>query len=188
MRIGVDIDGVVADSYPFWLQELNRHYGKNITVLDDYDMHLIYDVPWDDMNNFFVENVEHLLGMPEPVTGAKEGIETLIREGHEIIYVTARRAEEETISLTWLKKYGIPHETVLFSGFKSKVDLVLQWNMDVFIEDYLANAQGISKAGVPVFLLTTTYNKGDLPPKVTRCQDWTEIIRGIKELVKRMEG
>lgn len=188
MRIGIDIDGVVADSYPVWLQELNRHYGKNITVLEDYEMHLVFDVPYDDMNNFFVENVEYLLSMPKPVRGAKESIDTLIREGHDIIYVTARRPEEEEVTLRWLEKYNIHHETVLFSGFKSKVDLVREWGIQAFVEDHTLNAEGIACIGVPVFLLTTSYNKNKaLPPNVTRCADWACILNGLLTLGQKVE-
>lgn len=182
MRIGVDIDGVIADSYPAWLQELNRHYGKNITVLEDYEMHLVFDVPWDDMNDFFVKNTEKLLSIPKPMAGAKEGIETLIREGFEIVYVTARTPEEKTVTLRWLRKYGIPHEHVLFTGFKSKVDLIKQWGMAAFIEDYMLNAKKIAESGVPVFLLNASYNQGELPNGVTRCRNWDEILAGIRGL------
>lgn len=188
MRIGIDIDGVVADSYPLWLQELNRHYDRNIIVLKDYDMHLVFDVPADDMNNFFVDNVEHLLSAPKPVPGAKESIEALITEGHEIVYITARRPEEEEITLRWLKKYGIPYETVLFSGFKSKADLVRQWKMQTFIEDHAVNAEGIARLGVPVFLLTTSYNLDKvLPDNVTRCPDWACILKGLAALTAKMK-
>lgn len=188
MRIGIDIDGVVADSYPAWLEELNRHYGKNITVLEDYEMHLVFDVPFDDMNNYFVDNVEHLLSIPKPVRGAREGIESLIQEGHDIIYITARRTEEEEITLRWLEQYGIPHETVLFSGFKSKVDLVREWGIQAFVEDHVLNAEGIAHIGVPVFLMTTSYNRDKaLPENVTRCADWEGIKEGLSVLADKAE-
>lgn len=180
MRIGVDIDGVVSDSYPTWLQELNRHYGKNITVLDDYEMHLVFDVPMDDMNNFFVGNVERLFMIPQPVSGAKEGIETLLREGHEVIYITARTPEERDITVRWFTTHGIPHERVLCAGFKSKVDLVKQWGIEAFIEDYQVNARLIAESGVPVLLLNASYNQGELPTGITRCQNWQEIIDEIR--------
>ena len=182
MRIGVDIDGVVSDSYPVWLQELNQHYGKNIAVITDYDMHLVFDVPSDDMNNFFVGNVERLLMTPNPVSGAKEGIETLLSEGHELIYITARTPEQKDITVRWFDKHKIPHEheRVLFSGFKSKVDLVKQWSIEVFIEDYEVNAKAIAECGVPVLLLNASYNQDkQLPTGVTRCQSWNEILEGM---------
>ena len=191
MRIGVDIDGVVSDSYPVWLQELNLHYGKNITVITDYDMHLVFDVPSDDMNNFFVGNVERLLMMPKPVSGAKEGIETLLREGHEVIYVTARTLEQKDITVRWLIMNEIPHEheRVLFSGFKSKVDLVKQWGIEVFIEDYQVNAKAIAESGIPVLLLNATYNQDKpLQTGITRCQSWKQILEGMRQLNLKEKG
>lgn len=182
MRIGIDIDGVVSDSYPAWLEELNRHYGKNITVIDDYEMHLAFDVPREDMNNFFTCNSERLLMMPKPVSGAKEGIETLLQEGHEAIYITARTHEEKDVTVRWLIGCGIPHEHVLFTAFKSKVDLVKQWKIEVFVEDYLVNAKAIAECGIPVFLLNTSYNQEELPAGITRCQNWNEILEGIRLL------
>ena len=182
MRIGVDIDGVVSDSYPAWLEELNRHFGKNITVLDNYEMHLVFDVPREDMNEFFVGNVERLFLMANPVSGALEGIQTLLREGHEVIYVTARTPEEKDVTVRWLTMHGIPHEHVLFTGFKSKVDFVKQWGIEAFIEDYQENAKVIAESGVPVFLLNASYNQVCHSKGITRCHSWNEILEGIQRL------
>lgn len=180
MRIGIDLDGVVSDSYTAWLPELNRYYGKNITVLEEYDIHLVYDVSWEDMNDFFVENMEHLFMMPRPVSGAKEVIHKFLRQGHEIYFVTARRPEDEETTLRWLKKHEIPYDAVLFSNFKSKVDLIQKWEVEIFIEDYPVNAEMIAASGVPVLLLDASYNRCGLPRGVKRCQDWPEIFDIIK--------
>ncbi|MDQ7094161.1 hypothetical protein REC12_11225 [Desulfosporosinus sp. PR] len=190
MRIGVDIDGVVSDSYPCWLQELNQYFGKDIKTITDYDMYKLFGVPRAAMNDFFVGNAERLLFMPDIVMGAKEGIETLVEEGHEIIYVTARTPEEKDVTLRWLAKRGIPHEHVLFSGFNSKVSLVQEWDIEAFIEDYHVNAEQIAKIGVPVFLLTASYNQGctGLPEAVTRCQSWQDVVEGIRRLKGIQEG
>lgn len=190
MRIGVDIDGVVSDSYPFWLTELNLHFGKNIKVIDDYEMHLAFDVTRDAMNDFFVSNAEHLLITPKPITGAKEGIETLLRQGHEVIYITARTSEERDVTVRWLTMCGIPyeHEHVLFAGFSSKLELVKHWKIEVFIEDYQVNAKLIAESGVPVFLLNASYNQQELSTGITRCQSWDEILEGIQAMNCKGEG
>jgi len=182
VRIGVDIDGVVSDSYPFWLEELNQHYGKNIAVIDDYEMHLVFDVPREDMNNFFVSNVERLLMMPHPIPGAKQGIETLLQDGHEVIYITARALEERDLTVQWFKMQEIHHEHVLFTGFDSKVNFVKQWGIEAFIEDYQVNAKLIAECGVPVFLLNASYNQEELSTGITRCHNWGEILDGIRRL------
>lgn len=182
MRIGVDIDGVISDSYPAWLGELNQYYGKNITALEDYEMHLVFDVPCDDMNNFFVQNVERLLDIPHPVKGAREGIESLLQAGHEVVYLTARSQEEEELTSCWMRKNGIPYERILFSGHKSKVDFVKQCKLELFIEDYMVNAKAISELGIPVLLLDASYNQGELPQGVLRCQNWQEILTEIQRI------
>lgn len=181
MRIGVDIDGVISDSYPVWLQELNLHFGKNIGVLTDYNLHLDFEVPAQEIDGFFIGNAERLMMMPNPISGAKEGIETLLREGHEVIYITARSPEDKEVTVRWFAEHRIHHEQVLFTGFKNKVDFVKQWDIEVFIEDYQVNAQLIAECGVPVFLLNTSYNQtNQLPTGVTRCRGWDEIVQGIR--------
>lgn len=182
MRIGVDIDGVTADSYTVWLGELNRYFSKNISVIDNYDIHQVYDVSWDEMNRFFKENMEHLFMMPQPVKGAKQGIESLIAQGHEIVYVTARAADEEEVTLRWMDRYKIPYKNVVFSDLQSKVELVKKWQLELFIEDYTKNALAIAQAGIPVLLLNTTYNQGELVRGVIRCRNWTEIVRTVTSL------
>lgn len=184
MRIGVDIDGVTSDSYTAWLGELNRYFGKNIASLDDYDIHRVYDVSWDDMDNFFKTDTEKLFMLPQPMEGAKQGIESLIAQGHEIIYVTARSADEEEVTLRWMDKYKIPHEHVVFSDLKSKVDLAKQWQLEFFIEDYTKNAIALAELGIPVLLLNASYNQGDLAKGIKRCTNWQEIVHIINNVQK----
>ncbi|MEL1136529.1 hypothetical protein AAC978_15250 [Desulfitobacterium sp. THU1] len=181
MRIGVDIDGVVSDSYRAWVRELNQHFGTNILELKNYDMHLDFGVSWEAMGKYFDDNVAHLFDIPQPVAGAKEGIDKLLREGHEVVYVTARSLEEEKHTVRWLEKYKIPYEQILFTSFQCKVEYALQWKLEIFLEDYLGNAQAISEAGIHVLLLDASYNKGELPSGITRCQDWREIIKEIRK-------
>ena len=188
MRIGIDIDGVVSDSYPFWLQELNHHFGKNVSVLTDYQMHLDFDIPKEEINDYFVGNAERLLSMPEAVSGAKEGIETLLREGHEVIYVTARTPAEEDVTVRWFTLKGIPHEHVLFAGFSSKLELVKQWGIEVFLEDYQVNAKLIAGGGVPVLLLDASYNQEELPTGIIRCKNWNEILKEIQAIQSKISS
>lgn len=179
MRIGVDIDGVVSDSYKAWVKEMNRHFGTNILELKNYDMHLDFGVSWEEMGKYFKDNVEYLFTIPNPVVGAKEGLERLFRDGHEVVYITARSQDEEVFTIRWLDKYEIPYEQILFTDFGSKVDHALQWELELFIEDFMDNAIAISEAGVPVLLLDASYNQGECSSRIIRCDDWREILMEI---------
>ncbi len=181
MRIGIDIDGVVSDSYRAWVKELNRHFGTNILELKNYDMHLDFGVSWEEMGKYFEDNVAYLFDIPHPIAGAKEGIEKILQEGHEVTYVTARSLDEKEYTLRWMKNHRSPHEEILFTSFQSKVDYVLNWKLEVFLEDFLGNAQEISQAGVPVLLLDASYNQGELPSGIIRCQNWQEIVELIEK-------
>jgi len=181
MRIGVDIDGVVCDSYPSWLGELNRHYGKEIKELHSYEMHLLFEVPYEDMNNFFVENVEHLFTVPQPMPGVKKALE-IIRREHQVYLVTARRPEEEEITRKWLVAHEIPFDELMMVGDRRKWDVCKEHKLEMFIEDYAGNAIGIAQAGLPVIIFDAPYNRDQLPDGIKRCYNWGQVLQRIKEL------
>lgn len=184
MRIGIDIDGVVADSFPAWLDELNTYFHRNVPAITDYQIHSLFNVSWDEMDYFFSSQKEKLFMMPEPVRGAKEGIENVLAAGHEIVYVTARWPDEEPVTRKWMKKFAIPHQEILFTGYKSKAEVVEEKGLELFIEDYLVNAEQIAETGIPVLLLDSIYNQGDGGKRIIRCRNWPEISKTIKDLTK----
>jgi uncharacterized HAD superfamily protein len=183
LKIGLDIDGVVADSFPVFITELNKHYGKNITELYDYNMAEVYDVAWDDMDNFFNENMEYLFSVPQPMAGALETIRSFLNDGHEVFFITARRrGAEERVTMEWLKQHSFPLDKTIFVGAASKTFAVREFGIDVFVEDFMGNALEIAATGIPVLLLDASYNRGKTPQGVTRCRDWEEIKRYIQTL------
>ena len=181
LRIGVDIDGVVSDSYPFWLGELNKYFNKDIKELYCYELQLIFDVPGEEMNNFFVENLETLFTVPKPMPGASGALGVLRRE-HEIVLVTARREEEEEITRRWLSAHQIPFDKLMMVGDRSKAEICLEQGIEFFIEDYDLNARLIAATGIPVIIFDATYNRMELPDTIVRCHNWGQIVRRLKNL------
>lgn len=176
MKLGVDIDGVVSDSYTYWLGALNKHFNKEIKELHDYKLELLFDVPWQEMNRFFVENVEALFMSPQPMPGVKRALEMIKAHKHEIQLITARREEEEEITRRWLRKYQIPYDQLQVIGDKSKAEICQTEQISLFVEDYAVNAELISDLGIPVIILDAGYNRVKLPDSVIRCYNWGQII------------
>lgn len=186
--IGLDIDGVTADSFPVFLTELNKFYGKNVAVINNYDMSELFDVAWDDMDKFFEENVESLFFDPRPMEGALETIQNWLQAGHEIIFITSRKkGREEKVTLEWFDRYEIPADKVIFTGGMSKTFAVQEFGIDIFVEDYLGNALEIAALGIPVLLLDSPYNQGKLPRGVIRCCKWKEIKCQVEKLETQKE-
>ncbi len=185
LRIGLDIDGVVADSFPVFRRELNKHYNKEIAEFRDYDMSKVYNVAWDDMSRFFDDHMEYLFSTPKPMEGAVETIHTWLKKGYEIIFVTARKCgAEEAVTIKWFDDNGIPRDKAIFVGGASKTFAIREFNIDVFVEDFMANALEIAAAGIPVLLLDAPYNQGIIPKGVQRCYNWQDIRRYIDGLKK----
>jgi uncharacterized HAD superfamily protein len=42
LRIGLDIDGVVADSFPCILRKMNEFFGKDLATIVNYNMAELY--------------------------------------------------------------------------------------------------------------------------------------------------
>ncbi|MGI5902295.1 MAG: 5' nucleotidase, NT5C type [Desulfitobacteriia bacterium] len=182
LKIGLDIDGVVADSFPVFRAELNKYYGKNKTCIDNYNIAEVYGVAWEEIGAFFEKNVEYLFSQPQPMEGALETITSWLKTGHEIIYVTARgRGVEERITLEWFEKHKIPYKEIVFAEGKSKTFAVQEYKLDIFVDDFPSNALEIAALNVPVLLFDAPYNQGKLPQGVTRCYNWDDVRKEVEK-------
>lgn len=180
MKIGVDIDGVLANSLPLWVAELNNYFNKSkqLEEIHLYDIHKTYEISQRDLKLFLERRGRYLMKSPEPVTGASYYLGR-IKQHHEIYIITARdkRYREETQE--WLKKHGLPYDELLLLGSHDKKEPCLARNLKVLVEDTLEIGVEVSSAGIPVLLLDAPYNQGTLPELVYRKRSWDEIYRTI---------
>jgi uncharacterized HAD superfamily protein len=47
----------------------------------------------------------------------------------------------------------------------------------------MVNAKAIAELEIPVLLLDTSYNQGELPKGVIRCDDWKGILEEIQKVL-----
>src|SRR3989304_274334 len=100
MRIGIDIDDVMADSLPRYLQAFNRRFGLKVPVTEArweiFRRHP--EIPADAIGAFFEELYRaDFLGSRPLVPGAMEGIEELHRAGHRLFIITGRPRRERAL-------------------------------------------------------------------------------------------
>lgn len=180
MRIGVDIDGVLADSLPLWVNELNRFFNKNKQVeeIHLYDICRTYDITTQQLDQFLTRKGKYLMSEPLPVPGASYYL-SRIKQYHDIYIVTAREELYGRETRGWLKKYSLPYDELLLLGSHEKKEACLEKQLNVLVEDTLEIGVKVSAAGVPVFLMDAPYNQGALPGLVYRKRSWDEIYRSI---------
>lgn len=115
--VGVDVDGVLVDSYPAWQKWAKETYDIDITPdAEDFDMRL--KEYW---------KIPDIYDNQTPIPGVPEKIKEL-RKYYTIVFISRSYNEHLTSKLNFLKKY---YE---FDGFVSAKEKH-KVNFDYFIDD-----------------------------------------------------
>lgn len=180
MRIGVDIDGVLADSLPVWVNELNSFFNKNKRVEDIhlYDICETYKITEEALYKFLEHKGNYLMSAPPPVTDASYYLNR-IKQNHEVFIVTARDNIYGQETIHWLKKHSFPYDKLFLLGSHEKKEVCLENGLRVLVEDTLEISLEVSAAGVPVLLMDAPYNQGKLPGLIYRKRSWAEIYSAL---------
>ncbi|MDD4335443.1 MAG: hypothetical protein PHY77_07540 [Desulfotomaculaceae bacterium] len=180
MKIGVDIDGVLANSLPLWVTELNKFFNKNKQLEDIhlYEIHKTYGITFNELKLFLERKGRFLMNEPAPIAGSSYYLGKL-KQQHEICIITARDKKYYRETYNWLKKNNLPYDELLLLGSHEKKEFCLEKGLKVLIEDTLEIGIKVSAAGIPVLLMDAPYNCGALPELVYRKHSWEEIYRTL---------
>lgn len=134
MRLGIDLDGVVADFNQGWVDLYNRQFGTHITLEDSKRWEaMLEEAHFETMDQFWEWAADidghSLFWHLEPYPGAVEALHDLNAEGHEIVILTYKPdyAIEDTYG--WIRRHGIPTAEIHILEDKWLVDC------DVYLED-----------------------------------------------------
>ncbi|WP_066640220.1 5' nucleotidase, NT5C type [Desulfolucanica intricata] len=180
--IGIDIDGVIANTQPVIIDELNQYFGKNYTIKDfiNFDPVEKFNIDRQELYRFIMVREGKLINNSAPMPGSAAAINQLISD-YQIYIISARTPTYYEDTLNWLKKYKISFDHLVLLGDHDKRQACIDAGVQLFIEDNLNNALQISSCGIPVYLYDATYNQGNLPPLVHRKFSWQEILAGLKK-------
>ena len=180
MNIGVDIDGVIANTLPLLVKELNNFFGREFKIEEiyDYDIGKVYNKNREEVASFIAARENVMVSEPEPVPGAVEYVNKL-KARARLYLISARVAKLRHQTEQWLLKHGFKWDELILLGSHEKAETCHKLKLKYFIEDSLDNASQISSAGIPVILLDAPYNQGSLPCLVSRCRTWQEVYHLI---------
>lgn len=191
MKIGIDLDDVLADSLPHFTQAFNERFGLDIQLADaawriaDRFPH----IPRQEADDFFTELIADGFFSSRPlVPHAKEAVEALTEDGHRLYIITGRSPQEEPITRRWLTHVevlsrfeAVMHRTREPVGHH-KSSVASELRLDLFVEDELAVAHAVSETTIPVLLFDRPWNRGSLPDNVHRIGSWHEALTRIAAL------
>lgn len=173
MRILVDMDDVLEQLVPAWVQYINDRYGTSARPEDVTKWNMALAFPTLTREQVYGAGLDDALwDYVQPMPGADEALRSLMAEGHEIYIVTA----------TMYQTLRAKMEKVLFRYFPyidwSHVIITENKHMilgDVLIDDGPHNLTG----GVyRKLLFTAGHNKGFDAASVgaVRVNSWTEAL------------
>lgn len=134
MRLGIDLDGVVANFNKGWIDFYNREFGTELIPeqVDAWDG-LTAITHFEDMGAFWRWSSDldgrSLFWHLEPFQGAVEALHELDREGHEIVILTTKPPFAIDDTHEWIAANRIPSTEIHILEHKWEVDC------DVYLDD-----------------------------------------------------
>lgn len=179
MNLGFDIDGVISNFTTNFVDIIQNRYGVKLTGADmySYDVSLVLGITKDEVADIVNETLKSDLPL-NPL--AKETIDKLNSEGHNIYILTARSDELTEYTLNWLKQKGIVYKDIfhLTSGKKNLVDVFI----DLAVEDNLEEAIELTKKVKHVLLFDQPWNKTkNVKGLIKRVYSWSEVYEEIQK-------
>ncbi len=134
MRLGIDLDGVVANFTQGWMNFYNRQFGTRLSVADSQRWHDLVELThFADIDEFWKWcsdlNGRSVFWHLEPFPGAIEALRSLDEAGHEIVILTTKPSFAIDDTHEWIETHLVPASEIHILEEKWLVDC------DVYLDD-----------------------------------------------------
>ena len=184
MIIGLDFDGVIADTFPIKARFAKELFGIILDPTYSKEWHMIEKglLTKEQYRTLATHacQTEAGLTMP-PIEGALATLHKLEKSGHTLKIITSRNEEEARIAQLWCKQHdlAIPMTSVGYGA--SKADALL--GVTCYIDDDYEKLIPLTETAAKLFLFTAPHNRTtDIDPAITRAHSWTEFYEYIQKL------
>lgn len=188
LRIGIDVDDVLAESLPGYLEAFRRRFGHDVRIEEAaWEIFRRYpEISATQMWGFFSElEASDFLATRPVYPEAARAMRTLAAGGHRLFVVTGRLSQHREHTRRLLLQAGLLElfeQVVHRDGEPSaeyKPRIVRELKLDLLIEDELHVALAAAGVPIPVLLFDRPWNQADLRPGITRVTGWDQALRLI---------
>ncbi|MGI9667567.1 MAG: 5' nucleotidase, NT5C type [Acidimicrobiia bacterium] len=140
-RLGIDLDGVVADFNTGWMTRYNEEFGTSLTpdMVTSWDA-MLELAHFNDMDAFWAwahnGSGPGLFRHLPVYDGAKEALNRL-SQNHEIVIITTKPKWARSETFTWIGEHEIPTREVHITRRKWRVDC------DIYLDDGPHNVEAL---------------------------------------------
>lgn len=194
MKIGIDIDNTITNTLPVLKQYCKRYneevVKRNLLMHEaGFASYNLYDWTKEENADFCEKYLEEVVLQATVKENAKEVIEKLKQEGHNISIMSSRikpmfKTPYETTE-KFLKEKGIIYDTLIV-GSLDKQQLCIDNEIDVMIEDEPHYIFPISER-IPVLVFEEIFNKECKGKNIIKVNNWSEVYEIIRQIDMKKE-
>lgn len=188
MRIAIDFDGTIANTYVLQQRFCRERFGINLPLeasVGALRKQYLTDEQIKEAKEFI--HGEATLTTPL-VDGAREAIQQLIAAGHRVVILTGRVAAGARTAKEYLTRNRVPYHRFLFVSddekrrladgtILSKSVVINRLKLDIMVDDQLKGLSTLASNGITIILIDQPWNRQEkLPPGVFRMRGWPQII------------
>lgn len=188
LRIGIDVDDVLAESLPGYLEAFQRCFGLEVRIEEAaWEIFRRYpQISATQMWGFFSElEASDFLGTRPVYPEAVKAVKKLSADGHRLFVVTGRLTQHRDHTRRLLERAGLLEffEALVHREHEAAADykprIVREMKLDLLIEDELHVALAAAIVPIPVLLFDRPWNQAELPAGITRVTDWDHALRVV---------
>lgn len=193
MKIGIDIDDTIANTFEKIVEEALDYTRKNINPnfqLEDAGK-TVTNLPYKEMFGWNDEQDEKFWKEHDftkiilEITIKENAAEVIDRlyQNHEIYLITARSQMlgENTEALTkqWLAKNQVKYHH-FYMNAEEKIDLCLENKIDLFIDDAYHHCKKMQENKIQTFMMSSKMNQNIQDHSIPVFHNWKEIGEELK--------
>jgi len=175
-KIGVDIDGVLANWYAAVHEHAIEHYGRGILrelQLLELDPGNVPPGLVDALDAYAADM--GIYARLEQIPGAQIACECLVNYAREFYYVTKRPKAAKGVTYRWLQEHKFPTANVVLSP-KAKWRIALRLGLTHFIDDNFNTVRGMRQHGVIAYRFSPLFGYVGQPGQF---QTWPQLLNQI---------
>jgi uncharacterized HAD superfamily protein len=171
MKIGIDIDNVIANTFIDLAMKFNQYMGKEMAAeevvrvmrKEKFKMYGYWFVTWRDK----------LLTQVTPIAGASATLKKWHKD-HHIVLVTSRQSMFNRQTKDWLKFHDMPYHELHHS--KELKKHLKAPDCDIFLEDNIDECEVLADHVEKVYLFDQPWNRREHNKKnIHRVKGWEEL-------------
>ena len=173
MKIGIDIDNVLAHTF----RDLSGYFNRHMGLKNETDPQEVVRIMREDklkmVGYWFATWRKRLLSRVAPVEGA---LDTLLewQPAHHLVLITSRMPLFNRQTKEWLAKHGFPYHELHHARELTKHKKAN--GCDIFVEDNLDEAEVLANHCKQVYLIDHPWNRRSTTKRnIIRVKDWAEL-------------